>query len=320
MAFESQTAQNDTRFYYEPIFSKSPDQFKNEEIQIGGRSMQHPIWISSMTGGAEKAGKINENLAKAAAQYGLGMGLGSCRPVIEEKESAKDFRVRHLMVDQPLFANLGIAQIEEYLNKGNGLRIVELIKSLEADGLIVHVNPLQEWFQPEGDKFEHPPIETIKRVLDLVDFPLIVKEVGQGFGPKSIRELMRLPLEAFDFGSFGGTNFSLLENHRRSDIKKREWEPAVHLGHTADEMSDWVNEFIADSPKEVQVKNIIVSGGIRNFLDGYYYTQKVNRSAIYAQASAFLKYALLGEQELFEFVESQIEGLAMCQQYLTIRK
>ena len=86
LAFESQLAQNDGRFFYEPIFAPSPVGAQLVETIIGGKSMRAPIWISSMTGGAEKAGSINQNLAKVAREYGLGMGLGSCRPVIEEKE------------------------------------------------------------------------------------------------------------------------------------------------------------------------------------------------------------------------------------------
>ena len=320
LAFESQLAQNDGRFFYEPLFAPSPYEVHLAETTIGSKTMRAPIWISSMTGGAEKAGLINQNLAKVAREYGLGMGLGSCRPVIEEKESAKDFQIRHLIGDQPLYANLGIAQIEEYIQQGMSNRMLELVKSLEADGLIIHVNPLQEWFQPEGDQFKNPPIDTIKRTIDLLDTSIMVKEVGQGFGPKSIETLLQLPLEALDFGSFGGTNFAVLENHRRNDIRKEEWKPATHIGHTAEEMSDWVNDYIEHHNDKIKTKHIIVSGGIKNFMDGYYYTQKIITSAIYAQASGFLKYALLGEQELFEYVDAQIEGLKMCQQYLQIRK
>ena len=179
---------------------------------------------------------------------------------------------------------------------------------------------MQEWFQPEGDQFKNPPIDTIKRTIDLLDTSIMVKEVGQGFGPKSIETLLQLPLEAFDFGSFGGTNFAVLENHRRNDIRKEEWKPATHIGHTAEEMSDCVNKYLEHNNDKIKTKHIIVSGGIKNFMDGYYYTQKINTSAIYAQASGFLKYALLGEQDLFEYVDAQIEGLKMCQQYLQIRK
>jgi isopentenyl-diphosphate delta-isomerase len=115
------------------------------------------------------------------------------------------------MGDQPLYINLGIAQIEQLLNNNDSVRIKELINKLDADGLIIHVNPMQEWLQPEGDRFRQSPIDTIKRVIDIADFKIIVKEVGQGMGPASLKSLLALPLEAIDFAANGGTNFALLE-------------------------------------------------------------------------------------------------------------
>ena len=322
LTFRSQLSEGDSRFYYEPLFAASPDQQVLKEIPIAGAIMRAPIWISSMTGGAELAGEINKNLARAANKYGLGMGLGSCRPVLEQKETAADFQVRSIIGAQPLFANLGIAQLQELKVAQQAHKVKELINSLEANGLIIHVNPLQEWFQPEGDKYSESPLETIKWVLDFATFPVMVKEVGQGFGPKSLKALLELPLEALDFGSFGGTNFSLLENHRRSDLRAEEWKCATHVGHSAEEMCQMVNEILLqmrEAEKTSPVKTIIASGGIKNFLDGYYAIQKVNHSAIYAQASPFLKYALQGQEPLDQYIESQIEGLKMAQAYLTVK-
>jgi isopentenyl-diphosphate Delta-isomerase len=319
LAFRSQLSDNDNRFYYEPLFSASPDLNAVPQIQIAGKTMKAPWWISSMTGGAEKAGFINKNLAKAAQKYGLGMGLGSCRPVLEQRESAADFKIRPLIGDQPLFANLGIAQLEQLFLNGQSARVHELIKELEADGLIIHVNPLQEWFQPEGDTFQFAAIDTIKRCIDVFHFPLMVKEVGQGLGPKSLKALLELPLEALDYGAFGGTNFALLENLRTEGVKAEEWIPATRVGHTAEEMTQWICDFVGSKEGTIQAKNIIVSGGIKGFLDGYYHLQKLPHSAMYAQAAPFLKYALLGEEPLFEFVEAQLEALAMSYHYLTLK-
>lgn len=318
LAFESQLADSDQRFYYEPLFQSSPAPGCIPHLQLSGKIMRYPLWISSMTGGAELAGNINKNLAVACREFGLGMGLGSCRPVLVDPQNASDFAVRKYIGNQPLYANLGIAQIEELFELNQAKRIAELVDQLEADGLIIHVNPLQEWFQPEGDQFKAPPIDTIKRVLDKFHFPVMVKEVGQGFGPKSLRALLDLPLEAVDFGAFGGTNFSLLENLRRTDMRNESWKPATHIGHTAEEMSDWICNWSNDDV--FKAKSIIVSGGIKSFLDGYYFLKKIPHKTMYAHASLFLKYALLGEQELLEFVESQVQGLEMAQTYLTLKK
>jgi isopentenyl-diphosphate delta-isomerase len=324
LAFQSQSSENDHRFYYEPVLGGDIRTTLLPQLTIANKTLQAPIWVSSMTGGAEKAKLINQNLAKAVARYGLGMGLGSCRPVLEQKETAADFAVRKFIGDQPLFANLGIAQLEQLIAENQLSRVDEMIKQLESDGLIIHVNPLQEWFQPEGDRYIHPPIETIQRVLDQAKYPVMVKEVGQGMGPKSLKALLKLPLEALDYGAFGGTNFSLLENLRREDVRKESWESATKIGHTAVEMTDWISGW---ENEPIEVKNVLVSGGIKGFLDGFYHMEKLNSltqkhqiGVGYAQAASFLKYALLGEEELFEYIESQLDGLRMAQTYLTIKE
>jgi isopentenyl-diphosphate delta-isomerase len=320
LAFASQLSEVDQRFFYEPMLSAHPELSVIPSFNLGGATMQVPLWISSMTGGAEKAGKINVLLAEACRAHGLGMGLGSCRPVLEDSAYSKDFEMRKHIGEQPLFANLGIAQIEELIAHNQLQKLVDMVHRLEANGLIVHVNPLQEWMQPEGDRFNMSPLETVKRVLDVVSFPVIVKEVGQGFGPKSLEALLQLPLEALDYGAFGGTNFSKLENLRRDSVERTLLEPVQHVGHTAVEMSDWINQLHTKLGSKVLCKRIIVSGGITTFLDGYYHLQKLQMPAMYAQASPFLKYALEGEAALHQFVEAQIKGLALAYTYLTLKE
>lgn len=320
LAFESQLSESDSRFYYEPMLSAHPLETELPASIIGGAHMLVPLWISSMTGGAEKAGVINQLLAEVCERFGLGMGLGSCRPALENSGFSADFNIRKYMGQQPLFANLGIAQIEELVELGQLQRLIDMVNRLQANGLIVHVNPLQEWMQPEGDRFKVTPLETVQRVLDAVDFPVIVKEVGQGFGPLSLKALLQLPLEALDYGAFGGTNFSKLENLRRESVERSLLEPVQHVGHSAYEMTNWVNQLAAELGDRVQCKQIIVSGGISNFLDGYYHLKKLTMPSLYAQASPFLKYALEGEAALNQFVESQIKGLKLAYTYLHLKQ
>ena len=272
-----------------------------------------------MTGGTALARIINKNLAIACGEFGLGMGLGSCRQLLYSDEFLEDFNIRKYMGDQPLYINLGIAQIEQLLEVKQTGRISELIKKLDADGLIIHVNPMQEWLQPEGDRFKHPPIETLKRILDIVDYKIIVKEVGQGMGPESIKSLLSLPIEALDFAANGGTNFALLEILRSSEIKADNYNKLSHLGHSAEEMISFVNQIYKESPSTVLCKQIIVSGGVTDFLDGYYYIQKSELPAIYGQASGFLKYAMDSYEILQKYVELQIEGLSLAKAYLTVK-
>ncbi len=320
LAIRSQTSVNelDNRFYYEPMIVGFPKN-QPEQIQFAGKKLKVPIWVSSMTGGHALSGIINRNLAEACNEFGMGMGLGSCRKLLSEETSFEDFNVRSIIGDDsPLFANLGIAQIEEMVERNQTDLLRRMIDRLKADGLIIHVNPLQEWVQPEGDVIRHPPVETIEKLLERVDFKLIVKEVGQGFGPKSIRRLMQLPLAAIEFGAFGGTNFVKVENSRRLTHKKQHYQPFVNVGVTAEEMIDLINGMLISGEK-FSCNQLIISGGINNYLDGYYLTQKSILPSIYAQASAFLKYSRGDYSDLQQYVSDQIDGYQMARNYLTLK-
>jgi len=318
LAFLSQVSVTDSRFYYEPVLEAHP----HAALPITPfleSDLKTPIWVSSMTGGTKHATEINKNLAKACSNFGMGMGLGSCRIILDDHTYLEDFRVRKFIGDQmPLFANLGIAQVEELILAGNYSKITDLITKTEANGLIVHINPLQEWLQPEGDKITQSPLKTISELLNKIDIKIIVKEVGQGMGPESLKQLMRMPLAAIDFGAHGGTNFAMLEMLRGDNLRKEVYEPVANLGHTANEMVEFVNNILSES-SEYACKNFILSGGIKSFLDGYYLTEKINSTAIYGQASALLKYAKSSYEELHEFLELQIKGLQMAKGFLKIR-
>lgn len=320
LAFLSQTLERDERFFYEPFLAAHPDESSIPVSVVAGKTLRLPLWVSSMTGGTEKAGTINHNLAKACGEFGMGLGLGSCRIILKDNTYFEDFNVRHLMGhDLPLFANLGIAQIEELLSEGRTDLVTELVKKLEADGLIVHVNPLQEWLQPEGDHIKHNPIETIKRLMDKTDCKIIVKEVGQGFGPRSFMELLQLPIEAVEFGAHGGTNFATLELHRQESGVMEQLSPLTNIGHSAAEMVAYANEALERLGDKAQCRTLIASGGIKNFLDGYYLIRKSNTNAVYAQASAFLKHATGSYEALRQYCELQKKGLMTCYQYLSVK-
>ena len=309
----------DTRFNYEPLLSAHPQDLTNLQMTFLGKTFGAPVWVSSMTGGTGKASIINKNLALACAEFKLGMGLGSCRQLLFSDDYLSDFQVRKYIHDQPLYANLGIAQLEELIENGQHRKIYDIINKLEADGLIIHVNPMQEWLQPEGDSFKKSPLDTIKRVLDLTGIKIIVKEVGQGMGPESLRELLKLPLEAVEFAASGGTNFALLELLRSTETITQHFAKLANLGHSADEMVDIVNVLSNDLGKECLCQQIIISGGVNDFLDGYYYTQKLKLPSIYGQASGFLKYAQGNYDELQQNVALQLKGLALAKAFLKVK-
>ncbi|MDI1233902.1 MAG: isopentenyl-diphosphate delta-isomerase [bacterium] len=320
LAFLSQTACIDSRFYYEPLLSAHPEATVIPQKTIANKALQLPLWVSSMTGGTLQAGVINRNLAMACNEFGMGMGLGSCRIILKDATYFEDFNVRQYLGNElPFFANLGIAQIEELLALNQIPLLVDLIKRLDADGLIVHVNPLQEWLQPEGDRIKFAPIDTIKRLIDKIDCKIIVKEVGQGFGPKSFVELLQLPIEAIEFGAHGGTNFATLELLRQPDYIKELLTPITKIGHTAIEMVDFANLAVNQLGDKALCRNLIISGGVKDFLDGYYLIQKANTNAVYAQASAFLKHATGDYETLRNYCELQKKGLQTCYSYLSIK-
>lgn len=325
LAFKAQLASEemDDRFYYEPVLASHPKAGESviPEVKIGGKSVRFPLWVSSMTGGTKHASTINHNLARACRKFGMGMGLGSCRILLEEEKYLPDFDVRELIgEEQPFFANLGIAQLEEMINDKSENEIDALINKLRADGLIIHVNPLQEWFQPEGDSFHQRPLDSIQHMVERSDYPIIVKEVGQGMGPESLKALLQLPIEAIDFGAGGGTNFSLLEALRSDPERMKGMMPMARVGHTIYEMVDLLNDIIEELGEKRKCRLAIVSGGVQNFLDGYYCMQKLKMPAIYAQASVLLKRALNGVEEVNAYIDIQRSGLEMAHQFLTIKK
>ena len=323
LAFESQVerAALDPRFSYEPMLAAHPERGSLRQISFLGKTLRSPLWVSSMTGGTKMAHTINHNLARACRDFGMGMGLGSCRALLYDDHHLADFDVRRLIGDDlPLFANLGIAQLEELLDLGALDRLRKLIDKLQADGLIVHVNPLQEWLQPEGDRFRYPPVETIARLLEKVDFPVIVKEVGQGFGRESLRTLLQMPLAAIDFAANGGTNFAKLELLRSDPQKQEIFSKLALVGHSAEEMVDLTNELVRELGQDLRCKQIIVSGGIPHFLDGYYLINRLSLTAIYGQASAFLRHARDEYEQLYRYVDNQVQGLELANAFLTIKQ
>ncbi|WP_127715959.1 type 2 isopentenyl-diphosphate Delta-isomerase [Halobacteriovorax sp. HLS] len=304
-------------FDYEPLFSAHPSEV-DLSLEFLGKTMKAPLWISSMTGGTGSAKIINENLAKIAGEYGLGMGLGSCRPLLDNSKDFSDFDLRKYLGEQcPFYANLGIAQLEEIIADGKVSLIRDMLTRLDADGLIIHVNPLQEWYQPEGDRFRLSPIETISTILNS-QIPVVVKEVGQGMGPRSIKKLLELPIQGLELAAFGGTNFSKLEKLREKSHNLTRPEDLMFVGHSALEMVDQINLFINELNNKCLCKNIIISGGISNTLHGLWLSEKLNCSSVIGRAKGYLDHAS-NIADLRAFVQGQIDTLKMAKAYLVAK-
>lgn len=231
--------------------------FKNIDLTINflGKELSAPILISSLTGGTERAKKINQNLAKAAQEFNLAMAVGSQRVAIENPKLEDTFKVRKYAPDVVLLGNLGAVQ----LNYGYGIEECrEAIEMIDADGLFFHLNPLQEVIQQEGDKNFSNLLEKIKEINEKLKKPVLVKEVGTGISYRVAKALHDNGIKFVDVAGFGGTNWAVIEGLRRDKDKQ--------LGQI---FSGWG---ISTAESLIQCRKLkeltlIGSGGIRTGID-----------------------------------------------------
>lgn len=223
-----------------------------------GKAVATPLLISSMTGGTEQARLINERLAKTAQRYGLAMGVGSQRVAVENPDLTKTFSVRQYAPDALIFANLGAVQ----LNYDYGLtQCQRAVDWLEADALILHLNPLQEAVQSEGDVNFKGLFAKIEQLVGLLPVPIVAKEVGNGVSSKMAARLMDIGVAAIDVAGAGGTSWARVESERAKDAKQR------RLGNT---FADWgipTAECVTGIRSLSKTVPLIASGGLRNGLD-----------------------------------------------------
>lgn len=223
-----------------------------------GRTLSAPILISSMTGGTEVARQINRNLALAAQQMGIAMGLGSQRAAVENPALRDTFRVRDLAPDILVFANLGAVQLNYSYGVEQCRRAVDMI---QADALILHLNVLQEAVQPEGDVNFAGLLKRIEAVCAALDTPVIAKEVGWGISADTARKLVEAGVAALDVAGAGGTSWSEVEYHRA---------PTARHAQIAAAFADWG---IPTAQSVLAVRHVssdiplIASGGLRDGID-----------------------------------------------------
>src|SRR3982074_2696288 len=170
-----------------------------------GKPLKLPFLISSMTGGAHAAGDINRRLALVAQSVGIAFGVGSQRAGITHKDLRATYQVRSVAPDVLLFANLGAVQLNYGMRKEQCLEAIEMIG---ADALILHLNPLQEALQPEGDPTFRGLIEKIGVLCKELPVPVIVKEVGCGISERTARLLAVAGVAAIDVAGLRGTSLA----------------------------------------------------------------------------------------------------------------
>ena len=228
------------------------------ESEIFNRKLNAPILISSMTGGTDKAARINRTLAESAQETKIAMGLGSQRAAIDDPQLQSTFQVRQYAPDILLFANLGAVQ----LNYGYSVKECQLaVEMIEADALILHLNPLQEAVQPEGDGNFAGLMAKIEGVCKNLSVPVIVKEVGWGISEKTARQLAEVGVSAIDVAGAGGTSWSQVEMHRSND---------PYQARLAGAFIDWgipTTQALINVQSAVPGMIIFASGGVRDGID-----------------------------------------------------
>ncbi len=261
-------------------------------VTLLGRGLRLPLLISSMTGGTDAAGAINRNLAQAAQARGIAMGLGSQRTGIEQAETVSTFRVRDLAPDILLFANLGAVQLNYGYTVDHCRRAVEMI---EADALILHLNPLQEALQADGDWNWAGLLHKIEAVCRQIGLPVVVKEVGWGIGEHGAWQLADAGVAAIDVAGAGGTSWSAVESHRAATESRR---------RLAQAFADWgipTADALLAAQRGAPGLPIIASGGIRTGIEAAV-ALALGATAV-GIAAPFLKAAAASAEEVIATID-----------------
>jgi isopentenyl-diphosphate delta-isomerase len=223
-----------------------------------GRRLAAPLLISCMTGGVARGGALNRILAEAAQHARVAIGVGSQRAALDDPTLEETFQIRAIAPDVPLLANLGAAQLASDAGVDRCRRVVQMI---EADALVIHVNPLQEALQPEGTARFAGLIARIGEASAALDVPVIVKEVGWGIAENVARALAGVGVAGIDVAGAGGTSWSEVERRRIAD-------PV--MARVAEEFRDWgiaTAESIVAARRGHPQGLVIASGGLRTGLD-----------------------------------------------------
>jgi len=263
-----------------------------------GKSLGSPLLISSMTGGTEQAKQINQRLAEVAQHYRIAMGVGSQRVAIENPEVVSTFSVRSLAPDILLFANLGAVQLNYDYGIDECLRVVHW---LQADALVLHINPLQECVQSNGDTNFRGLLAKIDQLCRRLEVPVIAKEVGNGISAAVASRLLEAGVSAIDVAGAGGTSWARVESERAGDAKQR------RLGKTFGNWGIPTADCITQIRRVAPQVPLIASGGLRNGLDAA--TAIALGADLAGMAFPFLRAAADSEAAVYELADTLIAEL-----------
>ena len=221
-------------------------------VEVVGKQLNYPLIITGMTGGTPDAGKFNKEVAAVADRLGLGFGVGSQRVMLNYPEVTDTFCVREQAPNVLLFGNIGIAQAREM----NVAVLQKLVDDIQADALCVHLNTAMEIVQHQGDRDFRGSLTTIKRLINELPVPIIVKETGCGFARETGEKLAEAGVQWIDVSGAGGTSWVGVETLRNRALQ--------HLGEA---FWDWG---VPTAASVLELRglgmNLIASGGIRTGL------------------------------------------------------
>lgn len=263
-------------------------------------TLSTPFFISSMTAGHGAAVDLNRRLARAAAKRGWMMGVGSQRRELFDPEAKKEWRaIREASPDAVLIGNLGIAQVIQTPID----QVRELVKNLEAQAFFVHLNPLQECLQPEGNLHFQGSTRALENLVSKLGIPIIVKETGCGFSSATLRRLMEMGVYAVDAAGAGGTHWGRVEGLRgkTGDLQTEAAQTFADWGYST---IDTVRSAVQVFSDAKTAPRIWASGGVRQGLDA---AKLIALGAVHiGLARPLLERAVQGDEALEQFM-TQIE-------------
>ncbi len=260
-----------------------------------------PLIVGAITGGTNEATKINAVIAQTVEELGIGMGVGSQRAAMEDSKLEKTFAiVRKKAPNAFLIANIGAVQ----LAYGYGMKeLRKAVEMIDADAVAIHLNPLQEAVQPEGQTNFKGILKAIDEIAHELDKPVIVKETGAGVAAEEAKKLESAGVKGIDVSGVGGTSFAAVEHYRWTQKGK---DSRHNLG---DVFWDWgipTAASIVEVSQTVSI-DVIGSGGIRNGVDAGKAIALGSSLASFSQPA--LKAAVKGLKETSDAISLMIEEL-----------
>ncbi len=294
--FEKKNGFEKYGFGCNPLQDTDPEDIDTSTV-FRGKRFRAPLLIEAITGGFSGAEKINKNLAYAAEQMGIGMGVGSQRAMVENPELTRTFFVRDIAPSIFLLGNIGCFQIKNYI-----LEVIKrMVEDIGADGLAIHLNPIQEFIQKEGEAGKNKIslgqeiFERIEEICSRLGYPVVAKEVGFGISGDVAKKLEKAGVSAIDVAGAGGTNWAKVEYYRGGEGAERFFDYGIPTA-----------ESLVECRKAVKIP-LIASGGMRR---GEECAKAIAMGASLAgMAAPFLKPAMEGPESVIKYLEKIISEL-----------